>query len=75
LLRVLGMKTKVLVKSRIQAGRPGGWDANHSATKITVKSGVKAGAVWSNHNPTKLKLKTGLKAGALTLNHSASKRR
>jgi hypothetical protein len=47
---------------------------NHNASKLKIKSGLKAGGYSINHNASKLKVKSGLKSGALTKNHNATRK-
>jgi hypothetical protein len=59
----------MLVKTTVNAGGATGG----SGAGLTVRTGVKAGAVTSNHNETAvparaLKVQTGVKAGALVGN-------
>ena len=40
------------------------------ATSVRIRSGVKAGGLYTNHNATQLRIKSGVKAGGMKQNHS-----
>jgi len=49
-------------------------NVNTSTSRPTIKSGVKAGGLYTNHNQTQVKprlaIKAGVKAGGLYTNHN-----
>jgi hypothetical protein len=61
------------IKTSVKSGRVNANLANHNqARKLRVRTGVKAGGLYTNHNQaaSPLKIRTGVKAGNMKQNHN-----